>query len=100
MYGKKLSIPIENAIRGFYSVTLSEEGYELTASVLTNELGFKLVGQDGSPFLYQISKANDDVDNDQVYQGFNIVDGTLPTKYTIWNDRYLGPSCRGTESIL
>ena len=33
-------VPTENAIRGFYSVTLSEEGYERTASVLTDELGF------------------------------------------------------------
>jgi glyoxalase family protein len=64
-------IPIQNAIRGFYSVTLSEEGYELTVSVLTNELGFKLIGQDGSRFRYQISEANDDLD---VYHGSNIVD--------------------------
>jgi len=71
---KEAPIPIENAIRGFYSVTLSEEGYELTASVLTNELGFNLIGQDGSRFRYQISEANDDLDNDQVYQGSNIVD--------------------------
>jgi glyoxalase family protein len=34
---KEGPIPIEQAIRGFYSVTLSEEGYERTASVLTNE---------------------------------------------------------------
>lgn len=31
--------PIEHAIKGFHSVTLSEEGYERTASVLTEELG-------------------------------------------------------------
>jgi glyoxalase family protein len=30
---KESPIPIEHAIRGFYSVTLSEEGYEHTASV-------------------------------------------------------------------
>jgi glyoxalase family protein len=70
---KEAPIPIENAIRGFYSVTLSEEGYELTASVLTNELGFNLISQDGSRFRYRISKANDDVDN-EVHQGSNIVD--------------------------
>ncbi|MCD6038530.1 MAG: lactoylglutathione lyase-like lyase [Nitrososphaeraceae archaeon] len=35
---KEGPIPIEQAIRGFYSVTLSEEGYERTASVLTDEL--------------------------------------------------------------
>ena len=50
---KEGPIPIEHAIRGFYSVTLSEEGYEGTASVLTKELGFKFVGQDGSRFRYQ-----------------------------------------------
>src|SRR4051794_41075229 len=54
---KEGPIPIEHAIRGFYSVTLSEEGYERTASVLTNELGFKLTSQDGSRFRYQISTA-------------------------------------------
>lgn len=46
-------IPMEHAIRGFYSVALSEEGYERTASVLTEELGFRYVGQDGSRFRYQ-----------------------------------------------
>lgn len=71
---KEGPIPIQNAIRGFYSVTLSEEGYELTVSVLTNELGFKLIGQDGSRFRYKLSEANDDLDNDHVYQGSNIVD--------------------------
>ena len=50
---KEGPIPIEHAIRGFYSVTLSEEGYEGTVSVLTNELGFKFIGQDGSRFRYQ-----------------------------------------------
>ena len=49
---KEGHIPIEHAIRGFYSVTLSEEGYEGTAS---KELGFKFVGQDGSRFRYQAS---------------------------------------------
>ena len=36
MYGKKVPFLAEHAIRGFYSVTLSEEGYERTASVLTD----------------------------------------------------------------
>jgi glyoxalase family protein len=47
--------PIEHAIRGFYSVTLSEEGYERTASVLTDELGFIPTRQDGSRFRYEIT---------------------------------------------
>ena len=36
---KEGPVPIEYAIRGFYSVTLSEEGYERTAGVLTDDLG-------------------------------------------------------------
>ncbi len=51
---KQGPIPIEHAIRGFYSVTLSEEGYERTASVLTDELGFIPTRQDGSRFRYEI----------------------------------------------
>jgi glyoxalase family protein len=57
---KEGPIPIEHAIRGFYSVTLSEVGYEYTAHVLTNELGFKFIGQDGSRFRFQISEAKED----------------------------------------
>jgi glyoxalase family protein len=51
-------IPIEHAIRGFHSVTLSEEGYERTASVLTDELGFTPTRQDGSRFRYEISNVD------------------------------------------
>jgi glyoxalase family protein len=51
---KEGPIPIENAIRGFYSVTLSEGGYERTASVLIDELGFVSTQQDGSRFRYEI----------------------------------------------
>jgi glyoxalase family protein len=48
-------VPIEDAIRGFYSVTLSEEGYERTASVLTEQLGFRPTRQEGSRFRYEIA---------------------------------------------
>ena len=51
---KEGPIPIEHAVRGFYSVTLSEEGYERTASILTTELGFVPTLQDGSRFRYEI----------------------------------------------
>jgi glyoxalase family protein len=51
---KEGPIPTEHAVRGFHSVTLSEEGYERTASVLTNELGFNLTRQDGERFRYEI----------------------------------------------
>lgn len=52
---KEGPIPVDDAIRGLYSVTLSEEGYERTASVLTDELGFIPTLQDGSRFRYEIS---------------------------------------------
>ena len=61
-------------------MTLSEAGYEYTAHVLTNELGFKFIGQDGSRFRFQISEAGEedaDVRNKntkQDYHGSNIVD--------------------------
>lgn len=54
---KECPISTEHAVRGFYSVTLSEEGYERTASVLTKELGFVPTRQDGSRFRYEISTA-------------------------------------------
>jgi glyoxalase family protein len=77
---KEGPIPIEHAVRGFYSVTLSEEGYEGTAHVLTNELGFKFMGQDGSRFRFQISGAKEDDaaarDKNTIgeHHGSNIVD--------------------------
>ena len=58
---KEGPIPIEHAIRGFYSVTLSEQGYEDTASVLANDLGFILTRQDGSHFRYEIPAQEEEV---------------------------------------
>jgi glyoxalase family protein len=49
-------IPTEHAIRGFYSVTLSEEGYERTASVLTEQLGFRPTREEGSRFRYEVAR--------------------------------------------
>lgn len=77
---KEGPIPIEHAIRGFYSVTLLEVGYERTAHVLTNELGFKFMGQDGNRFRYQINGAKEDdaVDRNkntkEEHHGSDIVD--------------------------
>ncbi|MBV9667890.1 MAG: VOC family protein, partial [Nitrososphaeraceae archaeon] len=77
---KESPIPIEHAIRCFYSVTLSEVGYEHTAHVLTNELGFKFIGQDGSRFRFQISGAKEDYadvrdkNTKGEHHGSNIVD--------------------------
>jgi catechol 2,3-dioxygenase-like lactoylglutathione lyase family enzyme len=43
----------EHAICGFHSATLSEEGYEQTARLLTDTMGVSLVGSDGNRFRYQ-----------------------------------------------
>ena len=45
-------ISYENGIRGFYSVSLSEEGYELTSEIL-NELGYKMIKNEGNRFRFQ-----------------------------------------------
>ncbi len=55
---KEGPVPVEQAIRGFHSVTLSEEGYERTASVLVNELGFTPTSQDGSRYRFEIPSKN------------------------------------------
>jgi glyoxalase family protein len=47
-------VPIQHGIRGFYSVTLCEEGYESTSSVLTDELGFILTRESGGRIRYEI----------------------------------------------
>ena len=66
---KEGPIPVDDAIRGFYSVTLSEEGYERTASVLTDELGFIPTLQDGSRFRYEISSTASSSTNIDTEQG-------------------------------
>jgi glyoxalase family protein len=43
----------EHAICGFHSATLSEEGYEQTARLLTDTMGFSRVGSEGNRFRYQ-----------------------------------------------
>ena len=45
-------VPMEYAIHGFHSATLSEEGYQKTAALLTDTLGFELVQQEGNRFRY------------------------------------------------
>jgi catechol 2,3-dioxygenase-like lactoylglutathione lyase family enzyme len=46
-------VPAEHAIRGFHGVTLSEEGYESTAKVLTEQMGFTAAGSEGNRFRYR-----------------------------------------------
>ena len=41
-----------HAIRGFHSVTLSEDGYERTAQLLTATLGFRPVASEGNRFRF------------------------------------------------
>ncbi|MDA4113849.1 MAG: ring-cleaving dioxygenase [Thaumarchaeota archaeon] len=47
-------VPQEHSIRGLFGVTLSEEGYERTASLLVETMGFRLVKQDGDRFRYEV----------------------------------------------
>ena len=52
------AVPVEHAIRGFHSVTISEEGYESTARVLTDLMGFKPAGSEGNRFRYRAAGAD------------------------------------------
>lgn len=53
----KSPVPPEHSIRGFHSATLSEEGYERTAKLLTTTMGFKLIDHSGSRFRYEIGES-------------------------------------------
>lgn len=57
------NIPIEFAIKGFYGMTLSEEGYEKTAGLLTTQMDHQLISEKGNRFRYSASgKPGDFVD--------------------------------------
>jgi len=47
-------VPLEFAIRGFHSATLTETDYQKTAALLTDTMGFKLAAQDGNRLRYAI----------------------------------------------
>jgi glyoxalase family protein len=47
------SIPAETAIRGFHGITVSEEGYEKTAELLTQVMAFQADGEEGNRFRYR-----------------------------------------------
>ena len=49
-------VPTEHAVRGFHHVTLSENGYERTALLLTETLGFKQIAKEGNRFRYSGAK--------------------------------------------
>lgn len=48
-------IPIEHAVKGFYGVTLSEEGYERTAGLLLEAMDHQLITEKGNRFRYSAS---------------------------------------------
>lgn len=48
-------VPMDYAIRGFHHVTLSESGYEGTASLLTETLGFRRIQEHASRFRYAVN---------------------------------------------
>jgi len=50
------ALPAEFAIRGFHSATLSETGYERTAALLTDTMGFRLMGQEQNRFRYAVDQ--------------------------------------------
>jgi glyoxalase family protein len=47
------AISAEFAVHGFHGATLSETGYERTAALLTETMGFRLLGQEQSRFRYE-----------------------------------------------
>lgn len=49
-------VPMEYAIQGFYGITISEEGYERTAGLLTATLGFSPTRESGSKFRYEVGE--------------------------------------------
>jgi glyoxalase family protein len=51
---KKGPIPEDYATRGFYSATLSLEGYERTAALLTENMGFSKTKNEGNRFRFEI----------------------------------------------
>ncbi len=51
-------VPAENAIRGFFGVTLWEEGHDRTTGVLTDVLGLRPVRDDGKRFRFAAASAS------------------------------------------
>lgn len=57
------NIPAEHSIKGFFGITLSEEGYERTAGFLTAQMDHVVVNEKGNRFRYSASgKPGDFVD--------------------------------------
>lgn len=49
-------VPGEHAIRGFYSVTIKVKHHELTAALLTEHMGFRLLEQNGRCYRYEVGE--------------------------------------------
>jgi glyoxalase family protein len=48
------SVPVEFALRGFHSATLTQADHRETAALLTDTMGFQLAAQDGDRYRYAI----------------------------------------------
>jgi glyoxalase family protein len=56
-------IPSENSVKGFYGILLTEEGYERTAELLTEQMDHRLIAEQGNRFRFSPGgKAGDIVD--------------------------------------
>jgi glyoxalase family protein len=56
-------IPLEYAVKGFYGVSLTEDGYERTGGLLTEKMQHQLVAEKGNRFRFSpTGKAGDFVD--------------------------------------
>ena len=55
-------IPEEYATRGFYSATISLEGYERTADLLTENMGFSKTKNEGNRFRFEIKDKEKEMD--------------------------------------
>jgi glyoxalase family protein len=53
---EKSPVPEKMAIRSFHGITLSEEGYERTASLLKDTMGFRLIQEEGERYRYETGK--------------------------------------------
>jgi glyoxalase family protein len=51
-----ISVPQTFGITSLHSVTLLEDGYEATAELLTQELGYELIDQDGARYRFSLDK--------------------------------------------
>jgi catechol-2,3-dioxygenase len=53
---KEGTVPAQHAIRGIHTVTLSEDGYERTAKLLTETLGFLPRSSENNVFRYEVGE--------------------------------------------